>query len=226
MGREVVNVPRRNYNERSRVSMNQKPEQELRIGVMGGSFNPIHIGHLVAAQEALVTFGMQRIVFVPTSKSPFKLSQELADNQHRLKMLELAIAANPDFYVSEFETRRPGLSYTIDTLKHFKRRFGKHSRILFITGADAVRELEGWDRVAEYHKYGEVVAATRPKYVFDTKFIDRMMERYRLKITYLEIPALAISSTDIRERIKSGRPVKYLVPEGVEAYIRKYGLYL
>ena len=224
MGNEVVNRPSGNYNQS--LSKNVKNRHERRIGVMGGSFNPIHHGHLVAAEEALVKFEMERIIFVPTSKNPFKLREELADNQHRLKMLELAVAGNPDFYVSEFETRRPGLSYTIDTLKYFKRRYGKTSRVFFITGADAVRELEGWDRVDEYHKYGEIVAATRPKFAFDQKFLDRMMRRYSLTITYLEIPALAISSTDIRERIKSGRPIRYLVPETVEAYIRKYGLYL
>lgn len=196
-----------------------------RVGIMGGSFNPIHIGHLVAAQEVLQDLGLDKIIFVPANRNPFKDGTEYAENFHRYIMCVMATSPNPEFEVSPFEIDRPEPSYSIETLRHFKNILGNNSDLLFITGADVVREMKLWKRIHEFSEVCSIVAVTRPNinnYVKEAEFFDSI----GLSVTYLRIPALAISGADIRARVREGRSIKYLVPESVELYIKKTGIFL
>lgn len=202
---------------------------ERRIGIMGGSFNPIHHGHLVAAQEALCKFNLERIIFVPAYRNPFKKGSDwdmdMASGFHRLAMVELATSTNPNFYVSSYEIDKGEPSYTIDTLKHFKQLFSDNVKLYFITGADAVITMAGWQGIEEFHNYCEVIATSRPQVKLDIEKFLKDIEPYKLKVYFLTIPALAISSSDIRERVRKGFPIRYLTPTQVAIYIQKHGLY-
>ncbi len=195
-----------------------------RVGIMGGSFNPIHIGHLVAAQEVLTDLGLSRIIFVPANRNPFKDGEEYADNFHRYMMCVMATSPNPEFEVSPFEVDRPAPSYTIETINFFKEELGHETEVFFITGADVVREMKEWTRIREFPPLCKVVAVSRPHVQhFDEEIA--FFGDIGLSVSFLRIPALAISGQDIRKRIFEGRSIKYLVPESVELYIKKTGLY-
>jgi len=196
-----------------------------RVGIMGGSFNPIHIGHLVAAQEVLNDLGLSRIIFVPANRNPFKDGSQYADSFHRYIMCVMATSPNPVFEVSPFEIDRPAPNFTIDTIQHFRDELRSETEIFFITGADVVREMKEWRRINEFSSLCQIIAVTRPyvnNYVKEAEFFDGI----GLPVTFLRIPALAISGADIRQRVREGRSIKYLVPESVELYIQKTGLYL
>jgi len=197
---------------------------------MGGSFNPIHHGHLVAAQEALCKFNLERIIFVPAYRNPLKSGEsfenETASGFHRLAMVELATSTNPKFYVSSYEIDQNRPSYTIDTLKHFKSVYGEETKLYFITGTDAVLTMPTWQGIGEFHKFCEVIAASRPAYNPDLNSFLKQIEPLGLKVYFLTIPALAISSSDIRSRVRRGLPIRYLTPTAVAIYIEKHKLYL
>lgn len=205
------------------------PDGVRRIGIMGGSFNPIHNGHLVAAQEAHCKFNLERIIFVPAYHNPYKTGEkyerELASTFHRLTMVELATSSNPDFYVSSFEIDRQTPSYALDTLKHFHEEFGKGTGLYFITGTDAVMTMPRWQGVEEFHKYCEVIAATRPSYIPNYEEFLGKVAHLGLKVYFVTIPALEISSSDVRDRVRRGMPIRYLTPTSVAIYIGKHGLY-
>lgn len=186
---------------------------------MGGAFNPIHHGHLVAAEEVREEFGLKEVIFVPTGIPPHKDDGDIARAEYRYMMVNLATATNPNFSISDIEIKRPGKSYTLDTVKEFKEMY-KGATIYFITGADAVAEISTWKNVEELPRLCEFIAVSRPGYPLH---ID---EENFIQHTHLfEVPALAISSTDIRRRIREGKSIKYLVPQVVEEYIYKHGLY-
>jgi nicotinate-nucleotide adenylyltransferase len=197
-----------------------------RLGIMGGTFDPVHYGHLVAAEGARYQFQLEKIIFVPTGWPPHKAPEEVSEPRHRLALTRLAINSNPFFAVSAMEIERNGLSYTIDTVRETSNLF-PGAQIFFITGADAVLEILNWKNVAELLSICLFIAATRPGYRLGSLkarlhgFSPSQLER----IIVMEVPALAISSTDIRQRIKKGRPIKYLLPEAVENYILEHGLY-
>lgn len=198
-----------------------------RIGIMGGTFDPIHYGHLVAAEVARAEFGLNKVIFVPAGNPPHKQSQIITNSEHRYLMTVHATASNPNFEVSRIEVDKDELSYTIDTVKDFRRIYGEDSSIYFITGADAVLELLTWHKIQELLTLCRFIAVTRPG--FDKQELEQKIgeisSKYNGEITCIEVPLLAISSTDIRERIRSGKPIKYLLPEAVEEYIDKNGLY-
>jgi nicotinate-nucleotide adenylyltransferase len=198
-----------------------------RLGIMGGTFDPIHYGHLVTAEAARTEFGLEVVVFVPSGHPPHKAGHRLTDARHRYMMTVLAVATNPWFEVSRVEIDRPGFSYTIDTVQEFRRRYGETTDLFFITGADAILEILTWHRVNDLFTLCQFIAATRPGYRLDGlgKVLEAILPDNRQRIHLLEVPALAISSTDIRERVRSGRSIKYLVPEPVEHYIYKNRLY-
>jgi len=201
-----------------------------RIGVMGGTFDPIHNGHLVTAEEAWKQFQLDQVLFVPSGHPPHKDGRKSLDPEGRYLMTVIATASNPHFKVSRMEIDRNGPSYTIDTVRELHRIYGKNTQVFFITGADAILEILTWKEPEKVLREAVFIAATRPGY--DLKKLEESLpeaekERHATdpRVLVMEIPALAISSTDIRGRVKEGRPITYLVPEGVSEFIEKNGFY-
>ena len=192
----------------------------MRIGIMGGTFNPIHYGHLVTAEVVRDRFKLDRIIFIPSYHTPYKGRKGLAPPRHRYKMVTLAIKNNNHFSVSDIEIKRGGKSYTWDTLRQFKKRFGRKARFFFITGADAIAQMPKWKKVEELSQLCEFIAASRPGFR-----LKRLPLQYESHTHLIEVPALAISSTDIRRRLEKGETIKYLLPDKVEKYIYKTKLY-
>ena len=187
-----------------------------RIGVMGGTFDPIHHGHLVAASEVADRFTLDEVIFVPTGQ-PYQKSGE-SPAEHRYLMTVIATAANPRFTVSRVDIDRPGPTYTRDTLTDL-RRTDPSAEWFFITGADALAAIMEWKDVEQLLDLAHFIGVTRPGYhLKDPQLPDGA-------VTLIEVPALAISSTDCRDRVRSGAPVWYLVPDGVVQYIAKHRLY-
>jgi len=198
---------------------------------MGGTFNPIHYGHLVTAEEARIQFNLNRVLFIPTGNPPHKEGQIIVNAQQRYLMTIMATGSNPYFYVSRIEIDRPQPSYTIDTVKDLHKVY-KDSQIYFITGTDAVLDILKWKNPAEILNLCIFIAATRPGYELNrlNEIKKRLKDELRIadineKIHIIKIPALAISSTDIRDRVRTGKPIKYLLPEGVVNHIYKMNFY-
>jgi len=192
---------------------------------MGGTFDPIHFGHLVTAEEALVQFNLDRVVFMPTGTPAAKSHRRVSPAESRYLMTVLATATNPDFEVSRIEVDRVGVTYTVDTLETLRAAHGPGTELFFITGADAVFEIVTWkdaERIADLVTF---IAATRPGYDLGEALQSHAGDAVRFRIEHIEVPALAISSTDLRSRVAERRPIRYLTPEPVCAYIDKLGLY-
>lgn len=188
-------------------------------GIMGGTFDPIHYGHLVTAEEVRDYFDLEEVVFVPSARPPHKIGQEISDPEHRYLMAVLATVTNPYFRVSRVEIERPGPSYSIDTVRYFRSVWGEDTEIFFITGADAFAQISHWNNPTELLSICTFVAASRPGY----RLCLESSLQGRIKV--IEVSALAISSSEIRRRVKRGESIKYLLPEAVENYIYKNGLY-
>ncbi|MDT9595169.1 nicotinate-nucleotide adenylyltransferase [Nocardioides zeae] len=192
-----------------------------RIGVMGGTFDPIHHGHLVAASEVASFFDLDEVVFVPTGDPWQKSDRHVSPAEHRYLMTVIATASNPRFRVSRVDVDRAGPTYTVDTLRDLRAQL-PGAELFFITGADALTNILTWRDTGEMFALARFVGCTRPGYVMDTSALADLPSD---RVTVLEIPALAISSTDCRERTQRGEPVWYLVPDGVVQYIGKHRLY-
>jgi nicotinate-nucleotide adenylyltransferase len=188
-----------------------------RLGVMGGTFDPIHVGHLVTAEEALHQFALDEVVFVPTGRPWMKEHDVVASAEDRFTMTTIGIEPEPRFHASRLEVDRGGSTYTVDTLRALRDEV-PGAELFFITGADAMLEIMRWKEPETVFDLAHFIAATRPGYDVDP--FDAMPD-----VTVMRIPALAISSTDIRARVHEGRPIRFLVPSGVEAHIRTAGLY-
>jgi nicotinate-nucleotide adenylyltransferase len=188
---------------------------------MGGTFDPIHHGHLVAASEVQAWFDLDEVVFVPTGRPYQKSDREISPAEHRYLMTVIATAANPRFRVSRVDIDRAGPTYTIDTLRDLHEEM-PDAELYFITGADALADIFTWRDVAELFDLANFVGCTRPGYEMDPSTLGSIPAE---RVTLVEIPALAISSTDCRERVARGMPVWYLVPDGVVQYIAKHDLY-
>ena len=190
-----------------------------RVGLMGGTFDPIHIGHLVCAAEAVHQFDLDEVVFIPAGQPWQKASP--SDPEDRYMMTLLATGSNERFSVSRLEIDRAGPTYTLDTLRTLKDFYGADVELFFITGADAVLEILTWKEPDVVLSLASFIAATRPAHDLDALSDPRFGGR----VSAMKIPALAISSTDIRERVAAGAPIDYLVPAQVSAYIYERGLY-
>ncbi|MGQ0483121.1 MAG: nicotinate-nucleotide adenylyltransferase [Pseudonocardia sp.] len=190
-----------------------------RVGVMGGTFDPIHHGHLVAASEVAGRFGLDEVVFVPTGQPWQKGDREVSPAEERYLMTVVATASNPRFTVDRADIDRPGPTYTVDTLRDLHARH-PGSDLFFITGADALAQILSWHRVEELFDLAHFIGVTRPGYTLGDEHLPEG------SVSLVEVPAMAISSTDCRDRVRAGRPVWYLVPDGVVQYISKRGLYL
>lgn len=193
---------------------------------MGGTFDPIHYGHLAAAEEARELMGLSKVIFVPSGHPPHKDPNELLAAEHRLAMTQLAIADNRAFSVSRVELDREGPTYTIDTLRSLEQQL-PDCELVFIAGADMLLDLASWkdpDKILESYHFA---AVTRPGWNLShlPGRLAPLYERYRSHMHILQVPGVAISSTEIRERLQSGRSARYLVPEDVLHYVEKQGLY-
>ncbi|NYD85142.1 nicotinate-nucleotide adenylyltransferase [Cellulomonas oligotrophica] len=185
---------------------------------MGGTFDPVHHGHLVAASEAAAQFDLDEVVFVPTGQPSFKQDRDVTVAEHRYLMTVIATASNPRFTVSRVDVDRVGLTYTVDTLRDLRAQ-RPEADLYFITGADAVAQMLTWKDAAELFEMARFVAVSRPGHALSVAGLPAG------RIDVLEVPALAISSTDVRARARAGKPVWYLVPDGVVQYIAKHRLY-
>lgn len=193
-----------------------------RVGVMGGTFDPIHFGHLVTADEALHAFALDEVVFVPAG-TPWQKGADVAPAELRYLMTVVATAPDPSFSVSRVEVDRDGPTYTIDTLRALRAEH-PGAELFFITGADAILQILTWKDPEAVLSEAVFIAATRPGYDLD-RLEKELPEGLESRVKTLEIPALAISSTDIRRRVREGRPISYLVPPAVAGMIQKAGLY-
>lgn len=195
-----------------------------RLGIMGGTFDPIHYGHLVTAEAARERYGLERVLFIPTGCPPHKKPGSVSDFWDRYMMVMLAVLSNPNFEASRLEYDRGGVSYTIDTVIQLRGIYGDDTEFYFICGVDTILEIFSWKRPHDLFRMCRFIVATRPGYDLG-RFYEMLGDTYRDAVTVMEIPMLDISSTDIRERVKKGLSIKYLLPEAVESYIYKNKIY-
>jgi nicotinate-nucleotide adenylyltransferase len=191
---------------------------------MGGTFDPVHTGHLLIAEEARARFQLDEVAFVPAAVPPHKQRRDISPAEDRYAMVLLATAANPYFSVSRMEIERPGPSYSIDTIREFRARYGPEAALYFLTGADAVLEILAWHDPQAIIRHCRLIAAARPGY--DLAHLRRRLpEAFCAAIDTLTVPGVDVSSSEIRRRLRSGESVTYLIPELVASYIRKRHLY-
>ncbi|HBV88166.1 MAG TPA: nicotinic acid mononucleotide adenylyltransferase [Desulfosporosinus sp.] len=198
-----------------------------KIGIMGGTFDPIHYGHLVAAEMARAEFKLSKVLFIPTGTPPHKNRRDISAGEVRFEMVKRAIQDNPAFDISALEIEREGPSYTVETLRVLRRTWPE-DELYFITGSDALLEIFSWREAEEIFKLIQFIGAARPGFDASDFFLKVQQEHPETqgKIHYLEVPALAISSTDIRARVRRGEPIRYLLPEPVRLYLEELGLYV
>lgn len=192
-----------------------------RIGIMGGTFDPIHHGHLVAGSEVAELFQLDLVIFVPTGQPWQKKDRQVSEAEHRYLMTVIATASNPRFLVSRVDIDRDKPTYTVDTLTDLKQQY-PDAELFFITGADALAGILGWKDWEKLFDLATFVGVTRPGYVLQEEGIP---VHFQDRVELVEIPAMAISSTGCRQRARAGKPVWYLVPDGVVQYIAKHQLY-
>jgi nicotinate-nucleotide adenylyltransferase len=197
-----------------------------RLGVLGGTFDPIHHGHLVAAQEALYRLGLDRVLFVPAGNPPHKPARPVLPAHHRLRMVELAIAGKPCFVVSRVDVDRAGPQYTADTLALLHGEWGPGASLFFVVGSDSLADMLDWHQPERIVEQCQVAVVQRPGARPDMDRLEKALPGLASRIHHVEMPLLQISSTDLRARVREGRPISYLVPPAVEAYIREQELYL
>lgn len=186
----------------------------MKLGLLGGSFNPVHNAHLVIATRAAEALGLDRVLFIPTALSPLKRPRDLAPARHRWAMLRLALRGNPRFRACDLEIRRGGVSYTVDTLREIRRR--TDAELHLIVGADAVNLLPRWKESGKVLELAALAVAARPGH---------RTRPGMPKAHIVDVPLLDISGTDLRDRVRKGLSIRYLVPDAVERYIREKGLY-
>ncbi len=211
----------------------------MRIGIFGGTFNPIHLGHLIVAEEIRESFSLERILFVPSARPPHKLEPELIDAEHRLEMTRLAIQGNPYFDISAIEHQRRGFSYSVDTVESFRKECGKEAALFFILGTDAFSDINTWHEPKRLIGLCNFIVISRPGFSLEDA-LDFFTSTFGIKAEpgsrqillpnghclYLsDVIPLGISSTLIRARIREGQSLKYLLPESVASYIISNGLY-
>lgn len=197
-----------------------------RVGIFGGTFDPIHMGHLIVAETIMDEFHLDKVVFIPAAVPPHKLDKQISPAKHRYMMSMLATCSNPRFQVSDMEMHRQGPSYSRDTLAQLIEEHGRDTEFYFIVGADSVENLHTWNRIDELLTMCHFIGASRPGCMPDMEKIAQRFGSLAEKIHCLETPELEISSTEIRHRVGQKRTIRYIVPETVEQYIYKEKLYL
>jgi nicotinate-nucleotide adenylyltransferase len=197
----------------------------MRVGVLGGTFDPIHIGHLVSAEEAWVELELERVVFIPAGLPPHKLDHVMSPVEHRLAMVELAIASNPHFAVSRTDIDRLGPCYTVDTIELLRDEWGRGVEIYFIMGSDSLLDILTWHNPERLIRLCRFAVVSRPGYQVDLDELDALLPGLASRVQMLNAPELDISSTDIQRRVREGLSIKYQVPKAVEDYIYQHKLY-
>ncbi|HWQ79701.1 MAG TPA: nicotinate-nucleotide adenylyltransferase [Anaerovoracaceae bacterium] len=198
-----------------------------KIGILGGTFDPVHYGHLILAEQARAEVGLEQVIFMPAKVQPFKLNVKITGEEHRYAMLLEAIKGNAFFSVSRKELDTPGVSFTINTLQDLRAEFGVYTELCFIAGTDAFLSLENWYSAEDLLEGFTFIIGMRPGYKEQElkALITRMKAQYGTRIVEINNSEVEISSTDIKNRIREGKSIKYLLPESVEEYIHKNGLY-
>jgi nicotinate-nucleotide adenylyltransferase len=196
-----------------------------RLGILGGTFDPIHHGHLVAAQEACYQLDLDLVLFVPAGNPPHKPARPISAAAHRLRMVELAIGDNLDFALSRVDVARPGPCYTVDTLTLLREEWGTGYTFFFIEGADSLAEITTWYQPHRLIQLSELAVVSRPGVELDVERLEQELPGLGERLHWVQMPQLEISSSELRARVRDGRPISYLLPESVERYIREQGLY-
>ena len=197
-----------------------------KIGIMGGTFDPIHLGHLTTAENVREGYALDKVLFIPAASPPHKQHQQVTPAMYRYRMTVLATEDNPHFMVSPLEMQRSGPSYSIDTVHELIERFGASTQFYFIAGADAIQELPTWERITELLRLCHFIAVSRPGTVPNLgELRARFGSLVEEHIHSLPAPKLEISSTDVRNRVRQGRSIRYIVPAAVAQYIYREGLY-
>ncbi len=197
-----------------------------RMGVFGGTFDPIHIGHLVLAEEAWFELGLRKVLFVPAGDPPHKSHRYLTPGFHREAMVRLAIGGNPHFEIDRTDLERPGPHYAVDMVRIIRSRLGEDTEIYFLVGLDSLIDLPRWYKPQELLKICRFVALSRPGYRLDWDELETVLPGVRERVHLLNMPELEIASHVLQQRVREGRPIRYQVPRTVEEYIRKHNLYL
>jgi nicotinate-nucleotide adenylyltransferase len=196
-----------------------------RLGILGGTFDPIHHGHLVAAEEARHQLELDQVLFVPAGTPPHKPGRPVSPNHHRLLMLALAIADKPYFAISRVDVDRPGPCYTTDTLELLRAEWGPAPIFFFIEGADSLADILTWHQPQRLIELCELAVVERPGVELDLPGLDQQLPGLAARLHLVRMPRLEISSSDLRARVRAGRSISYLVPAAVEAYILEHQLY-
>lgn len=197
----------------------------MRVGIFGGTFDPVHLGHLIVAQEVCFRARLDRLLFVPAGQPPHKPGRVVAPAVHRLAMLEAALAGNPTFAIARLEVERTGPSYSVDTVRALRAELGAAAELLFVLGSDQLAELPTWHKPGELLALCRVVAVPRPGATCDLAALAAALPGLRERLTWVPIPQIGISASEIRRRVAAGEPIRYLVPEAVAGYIAAHGLY-
>ena len=199
----------------------------MNIGILGGTFDPVHMGHLMVAEEARLLLDLEQVIFIPAGQPWFKAVKQVTDVSHRLAMVQCATASNPHFSVSDIETTRSGPTYTVETLKELREKYSSEDELYFIIGVDSLREVDRWRHPEKLFEMATLVGVSRPGHEdFDPASLNAITPGASDKVVMLDGPLVEISATDLRQRVATGVSIRYRVPESVEAYIREHGLYL
>ena len=198
----------------------------MNIGVFGGTFDPIHLGHLIVAEEARVSLDLDEVLFLPTGQPYFKADRTISEASHRLAMVELAVESNPYFRASDMEIKRPGPTYTVDTLVELRSRVGPKAEIYVILGLDSLGELDRWHEPRRILEMSTVVGVSRPGFQeLDARVLDSIRTGASTEVVLLNGPLIGVSGSEIRRRVSEGLSIRYHAPEAVERYIYDHGLY-
>ena len=196
-----------------------------RIGLLGGTFDPIHWGHLIMAEEARQQARLDRVLFLPAGEPPHKVGQAITPIAHRLQMVQLAIASHPAFALSRLDVDRPGPHYSVDMVRLFLEQAPAGTEAFFLVGADSLEDMPTWKDPAGLLDLCQVLAMSRPGHGPDLERLAQVLPAVRVRVQVLQMPLIGISGTDIRRRVREGRSIRYLVPEEVRQYILAHGLY-
>ena len=196
-----------------------------RIGVIGGTFDPIHYGHLAAAEEARVRVNLEKVLFSVAGLPPHKLDEEVTPAEHRLAMVQLGIFSNPDFELSRVDVDRSGPSYTVDTISILQEQWGQGAEMFFILGLDSLVEVPTWHQPERLIQLCHLVAVARPGFEVDMRQLEDSVPGISSRVEIIGMPEVDISSSDLQRRVREGLPIRYQVPEEVERHIREHRLY-